>query len=51
MASVITLLYYALCVYIAAFLAVGFARTRDWQKAALQLVVLLPFVLRVLRLK
>jgi hypothetical protein len=50
-ASVITLVYYALCVYVIAFLAVGFAKAKDWQKAALQLVVLLPFMLRVLRLK
>jgi hypothetical protein len=50
-ATIITLFYYALCVFVIAFLAVGFVKSKDWQKAALQLVVLLPFVLRVLRLK
>jgi hypothetical protein len=48
---IITLIYYALCAYTVVFLAINFLKTRDWQKAALQVVVILPFLLRVLRLK
>lgn len=51
MAFVITTVYYALCVYAIAFLAINFVKTKDWQKATLQLIVILPFLLRVLRLK
>lgn len=51
MSFIITLIYYALCVYAIVFLAINFVKTKDWQKAALQVVVILPFLLRVLRLK
>jgi ABC-type molybdate transport system permease subunit len=47
----ITLIYYALCVYAIVFLGWNFVKTKDWQKAALQVVVILPFLLRVLRIK
>lgn len=49
--SLITLVYYALCAYAIAILAISFVKSKDWQKATLQLVVMLPFLLRVLRLK
>jgi hypothetical protein len=49
--ALVTLLYYALCVYVLFFLSVNFIRAKNLQEAALYAVVALPFALRVLRLK
>jgi hypothetical protein len=51
MSLAIMLLYYALTACCAAVLVVNFVRTRDLQKAILYLVVLVPFVMRLARLK
>lgn len=51
MSVVITLVYYLICVYTIVFIAWNFIKTKDWQKAALEIVVILPFLLRVLRMK
>ncbi len=51
MSVAIMVLYYALTAACAVVLAVNFVRTRDLQKAILYLVVLIPFVMRLARLK
>jgi hypothetical protein len=48
---IITLAYYALVAGIVLVLAVNFLRSRTWEQDALYLIVLVPFVLRLLRLK
>jgi hypothetical protein len=47
----IEVLYYAMTAFFGAVLLFNFVRTRDAQEAILYLVILMPFVLRVLRLK
>jgi hypothetical protein len=49
--SVITFIYYALVAGIAAILLRNLIRTREWEKELLYLLVLLPFLLRLFRLK
>jgi hypothetical protein len=48
---VIMILYYAITAFFAAVLFWNFVKSKDVQKAILYLVILLPFVLRVFRLK
>lgn len=47
----VTVLYYGLVATMAVVLAREFVRERDWQREVLYLVVLMPLVLRLLRLK
>jgi hypothetical protein len=49
--AVITLAYYALTAGAAALLIYNFVRAKTWDREVLYLIVLLPFLLRVLRLK
>ena len=49
--STITVLYYVLVAYIAIIMLWNFKRTKEWEKELLYLVVLLPFLLRLFRLK
>jgi hypothetical protein len=49
--SFITVLYYVLVGYIAVIMVWNFKKTKDWEKELLYLVVLLPFLLRLFRLK
>jgi len=49
--SVITLAYYAMTAGAAALLVYNFVKAKSWEREALYLIVLVPFVLRVLRLK
>lgn len=44
-------LYYLMTGYFACCMAISFYRTKNAQKAILYLIVMMPFVLRVLRLK
>jgi uncharacterized membrane protein len=48
---IITVFYYALVAYIAVLMVWNMLESRKWQDEALYLIVLLPFVLRLLRLK
>jgi len=48
---IITVFYYALVAYIAVLMVWNMLASRKWQDEALYLIVLLPFVLRLLRLK
>jgi ABC-type spermidine/putrescine transport system permease subunit I len=49
--SVITLIYYALVAYITVILAYNLIKSRSWEREILYIVVLIPFLLRLFRLK
>ena len=49
--AVITLLYYGLVALAAILLAMNFWRAKTWDREVLYLIVLVPFVLRLLQLK
>ncbi len=51
MATIVTLLYYLLTACIAALLVRNFLKRKSWQEEALYIIILIPFVLRLLRLK
>jgi hypothetical protein len=49
--SIITLAYYALTAGAAALLLYNFVKARSWDREVLYLLVLVPFLLRLLRVK
>ncbi len=49
--SIVTLLYYALVAFISLLLVVNLLKSRKWERDVLYVLVLLPFLLRLLRLK
>jgi hypothetical protein len=49
--SVVTVIYYCLIAYVAVMLIWNFVKTRRWQEEVLYVVVLIPFLLRLFRLK
>jgi hypothetical protein len=49
--SVVTLFYYALVAFVSVLLAVNLVRSRKWERDVLYVLVLIPFLLRLLRLK
>jgi hypothetical protein len=48
---IVTVLYYVLTAYVAVLLVWNFIRRKRWQEEVLYLIVLIPFLLRLLRLK
>ncbi len=48
---VISILYYALTALVAFLLVSNFLKSKKWQEEVLYLIVLIPFLLRLLRLK
>jgi hypothetical protein len=48
---VVTVLYYLLTAYIAGLLVWNFLRRKKWQEEVLYIIILIPFLLRLLRLK
>ena len=48
---IITWLYYVLVAYVVVLMVWNLLKSRKWQEEILYVVVLLPFVLRLLRLK
>jgi hypothetical protein len=48
---VVTLLYYGMVAYVSAVLIYNLVKSRQWQKDVLYVLVLIPFLLRLLRLK
>ena len=48
---VVTLIYYALVALISLLLIVNLLKSRKWERDVLYVLVLLPFLLRLLRLK
>ena len=51
MQTIVTVLYYLLTAYVAALLVVNFLKRKNGQEEALYIIVLIPFLLRLLRLK
>jgi hypothetical protein len=51
MSTIVTVLYYLLTAYVAVLLIASFLKNRKWQDEVLTVIVLIPFVLRLLRLK
>jgi hypothetical protein len=49
--TVVTVLYYALVAWVVSVMAWNLVRTRDWREEVLYVIVLVPFLLRLLRLK
>lgn len=48
---IITLLYYLLTGYIAFLIIWNLIKSKKWQEEALYIIILLPFLLRLFRLK
>ena len=48
---IVTVLYYLLTAAVAILLIRNFLKRKDWQEEVLYIVVLIPFLLRLLRLK
>lgn len=51
MSAIVTVLSYLLAAFVAVLLVRHFLRARSWQEEALTALVLIPFLLRLLRLK
>jgi uncharacterized membrane protein len=51
MTTIVTALYYLLTAYIAVLIVWNFLRRKNWQEEVLYVIVLIPFILRLLRLK
>lgn len=49
--SVVSFLYYVLVAYVAVLLVWNLVRSRKWEEEVLYVIVLLPFLLRLFRLK
>ncbi len=49
--TIITVLYYLLVAYVSVILIWNLIKTRKWEKEILYIIVLLPFLLRLFRLK
>ncbi len=48
---VITVLYYVLSAYIAFIIIWNLIKSKKWQDEILYIIILIPFILRLLRLK
>jgi hypothetical protein len=48
---IITVLYYVLVAYIAVLMIWNLLKSKKWQEEVLYIIVLMPFLLRLLRLK
>ena len=51
MGTIVTVFYYAMTAYIAVLLVWNFVKRGKWQDEVLYLIILVPFLLRVFRLK
>jgi hypothetical protein len=49
--GLVSLLYYLLVAYVVVLLVWNFARSRRWDDEILYIIVLVPFLLRLFRLK
>ena len=48
---IITVLYYILIAYVAVLMVWNLIKSKKWQDELLYVIILMPFVLRLLRLK
>lgn len=51
MQTIVTILYYFLTACITLLIIWNFLRSRKWQEEVLYIIILMPFLLRLLRLK
>jgi ABC-type spermidine/putrescine transport system permease subunit I len=51
MTLMVTILYYALIAYVTALIIWNLVKSRKWQDELLYIIILMPFLLRLLRLK
>jgi len=51
MNTIVTVLYYVMTAFVAVLLVRNFLKRKSWQEEALYIIVLIPFLLRLLRLK
>ncbi len=51
MQILVTVLYYLLTAYVAVMLVWNFIKRKNWQEEVLYVLVLIPFLLRLLRIK
>ncbi len=51
MNTIVTVIYYLLTAYVAVMLVWNFLKRKNWQEEVLYVIVLIPFLLRLLRLK
>jgi hypothetical protein len=49
--SIVSVLYYILVAYVVVLLVWNFLRSRKWDEEVLYIIVLIPFLLRLFRLK
>ncbi len=49
--NLVTILYYIFVAYISVILVYSLVKSKSWEKEILYIVVLLPFLLRLFRLK
>jgi uncharacterized membrane protein YtjA (UPF0391 family) len=49
--NVVTVLYYLIVAFISALLVYNLARSKSWERDVLYVIVLVPFLLRLFRLK
>ena len=49
--TVVTVLYYLLVAFVAGLMIWNFKRSKKWEEEVLYVIVLLPFLLRLFRLK
>ena len=48
---IVTIFYYLMTAFVAALLVWNFVRRKNWQEEVLYIIVLIPFLMRLLRLK
>jgi uncharacterized membrane protein len=51
MDTIVTVLYYLMTAAIAVILVWNFLKRKNWQEEALYVIILIPFLLRLLRIK
>jgi len=49
--SIVTLVYYALVAFVVVILVWNLVKARKWEQEVLYIIVLIPFLLRLFRLK
>jgi len=49
--TIVTVLYYLLVAFICGLLVYNLARSKSWERDVLYVIVLVPFLLRLFRLK
>ena len=51
LSTIITIIYYLMVAYIVIIMVINLLKSKTWENEILYIVVLIPFLLRLLRLK